>query len=196
MDEPTARFARRLDEAADETFGRNRWLGSPARQNPFDAWIVQEIVFETKPELIVEIAGDGGGAGLLWASLLRGMTGAGDVLSIGTAAGSGGEERPAAAESLTLIDGRLSDSRVLERVREAAGGRRVMAIAGEREDRLRRAAELDTLAPIVTPGCYLVLQGEEEPTLEWLKRNPAFEADRSRERMLLTSSPSGFLRRS
>lgn len=196
MDEPTARFARRLEEAAGETFGRNRWLGSPARQNPFDAWIVQEIVFETKPELIVEIAGDDGGAGVLWASLLRAMTGGGNVLSIGPAGDSGGGERPAAAESLRVLDGRLSDPQVLERVREAAGGKRVMAIAGERADQAERADQLEALAPLVTPGCYLVVQGEKEATQEWLGRNPAFEADRSRERMLLTSSPSGFLHHS
>jgi cephalosporin hydroxylase len=62
--------------------------------------------------------------------------------------------------------------------------------------------------PLVTTGCYLVVEdgfvtyaerdygaGPLEATLKWLPQHPEFEADRSRERMLFTFCPFGFLRR-
>lgn len=68
--------------------------------------------------------------------------------------------------------------------------------------------ELAGYAPMVTPGCYCIVQdgfvsrydpshgpGPLEATVAFLERNGEFEVDRSRERMLHTLNPSGFLRR-
>src|SRR4051794_6228570 len=37
-----------------------RWLGVNRLKNPLDAWIYQEILFETKPDVVVEIGSDAG----------------------------------------------------------------------------------------------------------------------------------------
>jgi cephalosporin hydroxylase len=44
------------------TWLRNQWLGIPTQQNPNDAWIIQEIIAEVKPDYIVE-------TGLSWAEV-------------------------------------------------------------------------------------------------------------------------------
>src|SRR5512145_641709 len=36
------------------TIGANRWMGIKTVQNPNDTWITQEILFEVKPDFLVE----------------------------------------------------------------------------------------------------------------------------------------------
>jgi cephalosporin hydroxylase len=72
--------------------------------------------------------------------------------------------------------------------------------------------ELRLLAPLVTPGCYLVVEdtnmngnpvvprfgpGPREALQEYLAEVPGmWEVDRHRERMLMTFNPGGYLKRS
>ena len=70
--------------------------------------------------------------------------------------------------------------------------------------------ELRTYSPLVSPGCYLVVEdsflggrpvrpdavpGPSEALDAWLAEDPPFEPDRWRERYLLTQNPRGYLRR-
>ena len=70
--------------------------------------------------------------------------------------------------------------------------------------------ELDAYAPLVSPGCYLIVQdgfvnghplepdfgpGPYEAVQDFLAVDDRFEVDESRERMLFTFNPGGFLRR-
>jgi cephalosporin hydroxylase len=69
--------------------------------------------------------------------------------------------------------------------------------------------ELQSLGPLVSPGCYLIVEdtaigrplgkellpGPAEALAEWLAHGQPFEVDRSREKFLLTGSPGGYLRR-
>ena len=42
-------------------------MGVPAAKNPLDAWVYQEIVYETRPEAIVELGSAYGGGTLFLA---------------------------------------------------------------------------------------------------------------------------------
>ncbi len=70
--------------------------------------------------------------------------------------------------------------------------------------------ELELYSPLVTPGCYLVVEdtnvnghpvspefgpGPMEAVEAFLETTNDFEVDRSREKLLLTFNPSGYLRR-
>jgi cephalosporin hydroxylase len=44
----------------------NKWMGRQAQKPPLDAWIFQEIIFDTKPNVIVEIGNYAGGALFTW----------------------------------------------------------------------------------------------------------------------------------
>jgi cephalosporin hydroxylase len=87
---------------------------------------------------------------------------------------------------------------------------RVMVILDSAHDRGHVLAELERFAPLVTPGCYLVVEdtnlnghpalpdygpGPMEAVVEFLAAHPEFEVDEGRTRHLLTFNPSGFLRR-
>ena len=62
-------------------FDKCYWMGVRALKNPFDSWIYQEIIYEVKPEVIVEIGSYEGGSTLYLANLLD-LLGKGQVISI------------------------------------------------------------------------------------------------------------------
>ena len=46
------------------------WLGAPTQKCPLDLWIYQEILHETRPDVIVESGTAGGGSALFLACVL------------------------------------------------------------------------------------------------------------------------------
>ena len=57
------------------------WLGAQALKNPLDLWVYQEIMVETRPELVVETGTYRGGSAFFLASICD-LLGAGEVVSI------------------------------------------------------------------------------------------------------------------
>ncbi len=210
VDPEALRFAQRTWDSKEKTLFANRWLGAPAFQNPLDVWIIQEIIWETRPDLIIETGTFAGGGAALWASLLA-MVGSGKVISIDVEARphTAAVALPVVQERVTFVAGSSTDPSLVSRVASDAEGLRVMVILDSDHSGDHVRAELDLWAPLVTPGCYMVVQdgiagwtlGQEarpgplEATLSWLPEHPEFEADRSRERLLYTLCPSGFLKR-
>ena len=82
------RFGRRLDRAAvsrahDVFYASNAWtqatwLGSQALKNPLDLWVYQEIMAETRPDVVVETGTYRGGSAHFLASVCD-LLGAGEV---------------------------------------------------------------------------------------------------------------------
>ena len=85
------RLDRKLDRASVErahdvlyesdAWTKATWLGAQALKNPLDLWVYQEIIHETRPELIVETGTYRGGSALYLASLCD-LMGHGEVVSI------------------------------------------------------------------------------------------------------------------
>src|SRR6188472_4451522 len=85
------RVDRRLDRAAvsrahdalylSDAWTEATWLGAQALKNPLDLWVYQEIMVETRPELIVETGTYRGGSAFYLASICD-LLGAGEVVSI------------------------------------------------------------------------------------------------------------------
>jgi cephalosporin hydroxylase len=208
MDDVTQRFARRYWGALEQTFVPNTWLGVPCWQNPFDVWVVQEIIGETRPDVIVETGTLAGGGALLWASLLA-MYGPGDVISIDiNELHAVAADHDVARDRVTFLTGSSTDPTLVADVGRRVAGKRTMVILDSDHSSAHVLGELEAWAPLVTKGCYLIVQdgfvtyvdeslvpGPLEAIQKWLPNNPEFEVDEGRERMLFTFCPSGFLRR-
>ncbi len=65
----------------DLAFDQCTWMGVKAWKNPLDAWIYQEIVYEVRPEVIVEV-GSAMGGGTLYLAHLLDLLGDGTVVSV------------------------------------------------------------------------------------------------------------------
>ena len=57
------------------------WMGVPAMKYPADAWSYQEIMFETKPDLIIETGTNRGGSALFLAHMFD-LIGKGRVVTV------------------------------------------------------------------------------------------------------------------
>ncbi len=209
------RLDRRLDRAAvgrahdvlyeSDAWTEATWLGAQALKNPLDLWIYQEIVVETKPELIVETGTYRGGSALYLASLCD-LLGRGEVVSIDIEPMRDDyPEHP----RITYLAGRSStDPAVVEEVRARAEGRAILVILDSDHSQGHVEAELAAYASLVPVGCYLIVEdsnigqirkdlmpGPLEAIENFLAGTDEFVIDRAREKFLITFNPSGYLRR-
>jgi cephalosporin hydroxylase len=190
---------------ASTSWSHTTWLGIDTIKFPFDLWIYQEIIAETRPDLIIETGTWSGGSALYLASLFD-LFNHGEVVTIDLAHRDGRPDHP----RITYIAGSSTDPAVFEPVRRLASGKRTMVILDSDHSRDHVAAELDLYSPLVSPGCFLIVEdsnvnghpvhqrhgpGPMEALERFLPAHPEFEVDADRERLLITWNPSGFLRR-
>jgi cephalosporin hydroxylase len=188
------------------TWKDTRFLGVTTWKSPLDLWVYQELVWELRPDLIIE-TGTAHGGSALWLASLCETIGTGEVVSVDI-----GEwpERPV-HRRLTYVVASSTDPQVVaELAGRAAGAGTVLVVLDSDHSRDHVLAELEAYAPLVTPGSYLVVEdtninghpvyeefgpGPMEAVQDFLKGRDDFEVDRSREKFLCTFNPGGWLRR-
>ena len=211
----TYRIGKRLDRAAvsrahdviylSDAWTDATWLGAQALKNPLDLWVYQEIMFETRPELVVETGTYRGGSAFFLASMCD-LLGAGEVVSIDIEPVR--EDYPSHPR-ITYLGGRSStDPAVVAEVRARAEGKRTLVILDSDHSQAHVEAELAEYGPVVPVGGYVIVEdsnigqirkdllpGPLQAIDAFLGRTDEFVIDRSREKFLITFNPSGYLRR-
>lgn len=202
------------------TWRKNTWYGIETQQQPLDVWITQEIIFETRPDVIVECGAYKGGSAALWAAILKPINPAGKVVSIDIEdLQAEARKLPIVQEMVTFIirpltggQGGSTDPKTLAEVEALTKGKKVLVILDSDHSAKHVANELKLYAPLVQVGGYMIAQdsnmhghpadlyghgpGPWEAVHEWLPTtNGAWIVDESRERMLLTFNPRGYLKR-
>lgn len=180
---------------------KNRFLGVWTVQNPTDAWIVMEIMYEVKPDLIVEAGTFHGGSANLWAIILEHINPEGRVITIDI---EDQRERkakalPIAKRKVQFLLGSSTDPKVVAEVHRQAKGKKVLVLLDSLHSKEHVAAELEAYAPIVSVGSYVIIQdtplGPKAAIDEFLAQTDEFVADRQRERYADTNSVRGYLKR-
>lgn len=202
-------FTRTYHDLKDQTFATTTWLRVPLVKTVADIAALQEIIAETRPELIVETGVYVGGSALLFASVQEMMGVDGRVIAVDTDL-SFVNDRVREHPRIELIEGSSTDPEIVERIRNAAEGKRVMVDLDADHRAHHVLEELRLYSPLVSPGCYLVVEdgilggrpvrpeaapGPSDALDAWLAEDPPFEPDRWRERFMLTQNPRGYLRR-
>jgi cephalosporin hydroxylase len=199
------------------------WLGVPIIQMPADIVALQEAVWQSKPDLIIETGVARGGSVIFFASLLE-LIGRGKVIGVDIdirAHNRDTIENHPMAKRISLIEGSSTAATTLEKIRaEIAADSRVMAVLDSNHSRDHVLAELRSYGPLVSPGHYLVvadtvlgfLTPEQTPRArsqvwfpgneplvalnEFLREDPRFERDLViNGKLIMASSPGGYLRR-
>lgn len=193
----------------EQTFGTTTWLRVPLVKTPNDILVFQQLIAETRPELIVETGVYVGGSALLFASVQELLGIDGRVIAIDVDL-SLVNDRVREHPRIELIEGSSVDPEIVSYVRSEARDKRVMVDLDADHRAHHVLEELRTYSPLVSPGCYLVVEdgflggrpvrpdavpGPSEALEAWLGEEPPFEIDRWRERFLLTQNPRGYLRR-
>ena len=182
------------------------WLGSPLLKTPLDMWIYQEIMYQTRPTVIVETGTWRGGSAKYFGSIFD-LIGepSGRIITVDIEKFST-PENPRA----TYLIGSSTSPEILRQIRSLIHPEdKVMVSLDSDHSEEHVFEELRFYSDLVTPGQYLVVEdthlngnpirtGVGDPyaaVLRFLEQDDRFEADRSREKFGLTFNPNGWLRR-
>ena len=172
-------------------------------KNVFDLWVIQEIIHETQPEIVIEIGCKFAGT-TLWLSDTMKTVASGSVISVDL-------KRPQIdfPENVQFIEGDSIAPGTVEQVASLRGGQRTMLLADGNHAADHVFQELVLYGPMVAPGCYFVVEDGIVDVMDWpqyqpgplvavqrfLSENSSFVADERREKFILTYAPGGFLKR-
>lgn len=201
------------------------WLGRPIIQYPQDMIAMQEIIWEVKPDLIIETGIAHGGSLIFSASMLElvaSCTGSeGEVLGIDIDIRPHNrkaiEEHPM-YKRISMIEGSsIAPEIVAQVIEKAKGKKRILVCLDSNHTHEHVLAELEAYAPLTTVGSYCVafdtvvedmpkeLAGDrpwgpgnnpKTAVFEYLKTHSEFEIDRDiQNKILITVAPEGYLRR-
>jgi cephalosporin hydroxylase len=191
-------------QAEGPIFKRTYWMNVPCYKCPLDLWIYQELIAELRPDLIVETGTYQGGSALFMAHMLD-IVGRGQIVTIDIA------ECPRPSHPrIRYVKGSSADAQLIDSVfREHAGGIHLVILDSDHSQE-HVSKELSLLAPHVNVGSYIIVEdtnvnghptlcdhgnGPYEAVQGFLKSNPEFVVDQSREKFLMTFNPMGFLKR-
>ena len=136
------------------------WLGLPIIQMPGDIVVTQEVIWATRPTVVIETGIARGGSLILYASLLQ-IIGEGRVVGIDIsirAHNRANIEGHPLYHRIELVEGSSTAPEVLDAVRaRVAAEDRVMVILDSDHTHDHVLAELRLYAPLVTPGQYLIV---------------------------------------
>jgi cephalosporin hydroxylase len=194
-----------------------KWLGVHAQQNPSDVWSYQQILFETKPDFVIEAGTNHGGGALLWATLLSVINPEAKVFTIDIEdKHEAARQVPLFREKVEFFLGSSTSEQVFNVIRERVGKKKVVVILDSNHAKDHVLAEMLLYGDLVSVGSYLLVQDTNvngHPVLPGFGPGPweaveafmaagarskggaLFEIDRSRELLFSSMHPKGYLKR-
>lgn len=199
------------------------WMGVPIIQLPADIMATQEVIFSTRPDVVIETGVARGGSLIFMASLLQ-LCGNGFVIGVDIDIRPHNRESIEAhpmASRIKLIEGPSTERKTIDQVKSLIPpNAKVMVILDSDHSRDHVLAELRSYGPLVTKGHYLVVADTvmghideswapkrrskiwfkgDEPLAAlniYLKETADFEPDDViNGKLIFASSPGGYLRR-
>src|SRR5205809_1090266 len=136
------------------------WMGRPIIQYPQDVIAMQEIIWETKPDLIIETGIAHGGSLVYYASLLE-LIGKGEVLGIDIDLRKHNRKeikRHAMFKRIQMIQGSSISSEVIEQIKKQAADKATILFSLDSNHTHEHVLqELKLYAPFVSLGSYCVV---------------------------------------
>ena len=195
-----------------ETWLKSDWLGKRLHQCPMDMWAYQEIIYETRPEYIVQTGVNRGGSLLFFASMFDLLQYPRDSLVIGIDIKLLPSARALHHPRIRMIEGSSVDEYTVQELKTLVGNSRrgmVSLDSDHRKDHIVR--ELSIYKDFVDRECYLVVEdtnlngnpvkadfgsGPHEAVQQFLSSNRSFLLDTQRaDKLLLSFHKHGWLKR-
>ena len=198
-------FHRRYhDEWWDTTVLQTRWRGVPLIKTPLDLWVFQDILYETKPDVVIETGTLYGGSAYYFASLFD-MFGKGRVLTVDIEKADVPKH-----DRIQYLIGSSTAPEIVEQLKNSIQeGETVMVVLDSSHMPDHVLDELRLYSDMVSVGHYLIVEdthlggnpvfgGIGNPGLaveRFLKERDDFVVDKSREKFVMTWNRGGWLKR-
>ena len=196
------------------------WMGVPIIQFPQDLVALQEVVWASRPDCIIETGVAFGGSLLFYASLLKAMDINGPVVGIDVDFRAHNRERldqHHLRSHIRLIDGSSTAQTTFDELRRTLGAaQNPLVVLDSNHTYEHVKAELAFYSGLVRKGSYLVVldtiidampaefsadrpwgpgNGPHRAVSEFLRDNNRFEVDQNyNDKLLISVAPDGFLR--
>ena len=191
----------------DRIINQSTYFGIKALKSPNDYWVYQEILWETKPDVIIEIGNCHGGSTLALAHTC-------DCLGKGRVIGVDLDQKsiPELVRNhprITLLEGDACT--LFPKIKDLILKQdRVLVIEDSSHNYKDTLNVLHLYSTFIKPGDYFIVEdsiinhgldfkefelGPLEAIETFVKENKEFEIDRTRESFLITWNPKGYLRR-
>jgi cephalosporin hydroxylase len=182
-------------------------------KNPLDLWMLQQIAYEVRPDFVIETGTWYGGSALYWAHTLNGMgleNARVLTVDIQDLTGQGASSNPLWKKYVEFSLGSSTDRAIVAKYAQRVKDSRTIVNLDSDHSTHHVLNELRAYAPMVSPGSYIAVEdthldgvpthpeqgpGPMAAVLQFLAENHDFEQDFSREAMVMTSYPGGWLRR-
>ena len=189
-----------------KTWRNTFFLGASACKCPLDLWIYQEMIYELRPDVIVECGTSLGGSAFFLAVMCE-LVNHGTVVTIDTVPQQEIPQHP----RLHYLTGSSTSEVIVKEVKRIVGDQhKVMVILDSDHHKEHVLKELRLYSELISIGSYLIVEdtclnghplrsefgpGPLEAVQEFLEENPDFVIDKSREKFYLTFNRDGYLKR-
>ena len=194
------------------------WLGVPIIQTPEDMVLMQELIFKVQPDIIIETGIAHGGSLIYYASLLE-LLGKGKVIGIDIEIREHNRkvlERHSMFKRIELIEGSSISEEIIKKIRKMVSkDSKVIVCLDSNHTKDHVLQELQLYNSFVNHGSYIVVfdtitskmarlgvcekryinNGPKEAVEDFLKVNNNFEIDKHYNKLYISYSPNGYLRR-
>lgn len=181
------------------------FLGLPMRQIPTDNWLMSELMWEVKPDYIVEAGTLYGGSAVYYAAMLEFINPNAKVLTVDIneeQIHAEAKANPLWAQRVKFYMGSSIAPEIHEQLKAEIGeGKRVFVTLDTLHAPKHVAAELDMYSQLVSSGSYMILQdtyyeGLPEVIDGFLANHPDWEqVSKLDDRFIFTKYRGGFLRK-
>ncbi len=188
------------------------WLGIGMWKLPFDAFIIQELLFKVQPDFVIETGTNFGGSSLFYASILK-LIGKGRVITIDIKDKASGidEIKSRLDLSITRVIGDSVSNETYKQMLSIAGANKTFfVILDSWHTKEHVLKELRIYSHLIHMGSYIIVEdthvsghpikwkwgdGPYEAVHEFLQENSTFAVDKRCEKLAMTFNPCGFLRK-
>ncbi len=151
-----------LIESLKEKYSYNfNWLGLPIFQYPQDMVLLQEIIWKTRPDLIIETGIARGGSLIFYASLLEMIGNNGIIAGIDIDLREHNKTRILAhplSHRIRFIEASSIGKEAMDAVNKLAMGKEnIMVVLDSNHTHDHVLKELELYTPFVSPGCYCIV---------------------------------------
>jgi cephalosporin hydroxylase len=151
-----------MQESVDKKFSYQfDWMGVPIIQMPGDLIMFQEIVWRTRPDLIIETGVARGGSLIFWASMQKLCGIEGKVLGVDIDIRDHARKAISASQfsqQIELLQGGSTDFEVFDKVKQLSSQhKRIMVVLDSNHTHEHVLEELEHYAELVSTGCMLLV---------------------------------------